>query len=382
MLESAVAAPLERRRNAVQWIAERAEIVGWWAASRALVLGAALALHWLHAPHGYFHAPTFRHALGPLEWWDGIWYRHIAAHGYLFVPGRQSDPAFFPFYPLLLKGLGAIGVSTGAGGVVLSNLFFLGALLVFDAFSAELFSATLARRATLLLAVYPTSYVCSMVYPESLVLLAFAGAGLLALRGRWLSCAAVAAVAALARPEGVLLLLPIAGCVAARYRRMEPNERGKAVAAILAAPAAATSFPLYLGWALHDPLAWSRAQHSWGRTFRIDGIYLAIHHIPSQVARSAWTLRDVTFCVLTLLLVAIAYRMAAPRGWILLGALTVLLPLGSGSFTSDARFGLLALPAYWGLARLANTPLRFAVTAGISAVALAAATVSLPLVFP
>jgi mannosyltransferase PIG-V len=382
MLEPAVAGPLERRRNALAWIAARREIFGWWAASRTIVVAAALALHWLRAPRGYFHAQTFRHALGPLEWWDGIWYRHIAAHGYLLLPGQQSDPAFFPFYPLLLKVLAALGVSTGAGGVVLSNLLFLAALLAFDALGAELFPASFARRATLLLGVFPTSYVCSMVYPESLVLLAFALVGIFALRAQWLVCAAIAAIAALARPEGVLLALPIAGCVIARMPRLRPNERGRAVAAILAAPAAAASFPLYLGWALHDPLAWSKAEHAWGRSFRIDGVYLAVRRVAGDVARTAWTLRDVAFCVLTLALVAAARRAGSPRGWTLLGALTVLLPLGSGSFSSDARFGLLALPVYWGLAAFARTRLRFAFLAAVSAILLAAATVSLSLVFP
>jgi hypothetical protein len=382
MLEPAVVARLERPRGAIAWIVDRREIAGWWAASRAIVVAAALALHWLRTPRGYFGGHIFRHALGSLESWDGIWYRHIAAHGYLLVPGHQSDPAFFPLYPLLLKIIHASGVSTGAGGVILSNVFFLAALIAFDAFGAEIFSRALARRATLLLAVFPTSYVCSMVYPESLVLLAFALAGLLAMRGRWLACAAAAAVAALARPEGILLVFPIAACVLVRRQHLQPNERGRAVAAILAAPAAAISFPLYLGWALHDPLAWSKAQHAWGRSFRVDGIALAVRHLSRDIGKDAWTLRDIAFCLLTLALLLAARRAGAPLGWILLGALIVLLPLGSGSFASDARFGLLALPAYWGLAWLCRTRWRFAVAAGLSTVLLAAATVSLPLVFP
>src|SRR5205807_7588017 len=146
------------RRGGIAWLAERRLIVGWWAGSRAIVIAAALALHWIRDPRGYFGARIFRHALGPLESWDGIWYRHVASHGYLLVPGHQSDPAFFPFYPLLLKFVAALGMSTGAGGVIVSNLLFLGALLAFDAFGAELFSSELARRATLLLAVFPTSY--------------------------------------------------------------------------------------------------------------------------------------------------------------------------------------------------------------------------------
>jgi hypothetical protein len=382
MLEPAVAGPVERPRSAAAWLVERRQILGWWAASRAIVIATGVSLHWLREPRGFFGRHIFGHALGTLESWDGVWYRHIAEHGYLLVPGHQSDPAFFPLYPLLLKFVGAIGISTGVGGVVLSNLLFLGALLAFDSLGRELFSSALARRATLLLAVFPTSYVCSMVYPESLVLLAFALAGLYAIRGNWVACAAAAAVAGLARPEGVLLVFPIAACVLAQRRQLGPAGRSRALAAVLAAPAAAISFPLYLGWALHDPFAWSKAQQAWGRSFRLDGVFLAFRRLGEDIGRQGWTVRDLVFCLVTLALLAAAWRLGAPRGWILLGALIVVLPLGSGSFASDARFGLLALPAYWGLARICNTRMRFRLVAAACTVLLVAATVTLPLVFP
>ena len=81
-------------------------------------------------------------------------------------------------------------------------------------------------------------------------------------------------------------------------------------------------------------------------------------------------------------LTAVAWRMGVPRTWLVLGVLTVLLPLGSGSFKSDARFGLFALPVYWGLAWLCRDRRLFAAVFAISAVLLGAATVTLPLVFP
>src|SRR5207302_10776542 len=101
---------LPQRRRIAESFAERREILAWWAGSRLLVLGGALALYWLREPRGYFGHAIFRHPLGALEAWDGIWYRVIARHGYLLVPGRQSDPAFFPLHPLLLKVLGSIGL--------------------------------------------------------------------------------------------------------------------------------------------------------------------------------------------------------------------------------------------------------------------------------
>jgi Mannosyltransferase (PIG-V) len=370
------------RDRVLGWVLRNRAILGWWAASRAVVLSATLAVHWLREPRGYFGHRAFHAALGTLESWDGTWYRHVAAHGYLLVPGHQSDPAFFPLYPLLLKLVGASGMSTGAGGVALSSLLFLLGLVAFDALGRELFPHTLARRATLLAAVFPMSYVCSMVYPESLVFLAFALTGLFAVRRRWSLAAAAAAVAALARPEGVLLALPIAGVLATSWQRLETRDRGRGIAAVLAAPAAAASFPAYLGLALHDPFAWTKAEQAWGRSFRTDGILHAITRVGHEFSQQGWAGRDVGLCVLTLALVAVARRAGAPRTWVAVGALLVLLPLGTGSFESDGRFGLLALPAYWGLASLVRRQLVNVAVITLSLALLAAATVTVPLVFP
>ncbi len=368
--------------NAAAWIAERRTIIACWAGSRVIVVLCVFLLHEFHTPRGFFDPSIFRRTLGPLEAWDGVWYRHIAQHGYLLVPGRQSDPAFFPLYPVLLKLLAAAEIPVGTGGVLFSNLCFLGALLAFDTLGRELLSPQLARRATVLLAVFPTTYVCSMLYPESLALLAFALTGLFALRDRWLACSLSAAVAALARPEGVLLFLPVAGCLLARWRGLAPERRGQGLAALLAAPAAAVSFPLYLGLALHDPFAWTKAQQAWGRSFRVSGPWHAFSRLGIELSRHPGAWRDVTFCLVTFAMLAAAWRAGAPASWIVLGVLLVVIPLGSGSFDSEARFGLLALPGYWGLAWICRDRRVYGSLLAAAAAMLAFATLTLPLVFP
>ncbi len=37
--------------------------------------------------------------------WDSGWYWTIARHGYRYNAGGQSSIAFFPLYPLLMRGL-------------------------------------------------------------------------------------------------------------------------------------------------------------------------------------------------------------------------------------------------------------------------------------
>ena len=360
------------------WITARRELFAWWAGSRALVLGVALLGHFTRYPHGYFgrHAYAWRHAFGILGAWDGTWYRRIAQHGYLLVPGRQSDPAFFPLWPVILRLAHGLGISYLAAAIVLANACFLGAILVVDALGRRWLPAADARRAAVLLAVFPLGAVFSMAYPESLVLLLLAGATLAALDDRWLLAAACAGGAALARPEGVLVALPLAA-VAWRRRR-----RGAALGAVLAPVAALVSFPLYLGQVLHDPGAWGRAEKAWGRSFRWDGVYRAFDTVPAMLRHNAWLTRDVVFFVVYLALLAVAYRAGVSRGWIAAGAGMVLLPLASGSLLSDGRFGLLAIPVYWGLAVAARDRRVHGVLLAVSLVLLAGVTLTIPSLFP
>ena len=101
-------APASPLAASAEWLAARAWIAGWWMAGRALVLVTALAVD-VFGPRGYLSSDERAHAFGLLSAWDGRWYRMVASDGYLLVPGRQSDPAFFPLYPVLLRTVHSLG---------------------------------------------------------------------------------------------------------------------------------------------------------------------------------------------------------------------------------------------------------------------------------
>ncbi len=329
-------------------------IGAWLLVSRAVVLAATLGLSSL-GPHFGLLGPRLLHGVTPLASWDGIWYRDIAAHGYLLIPGHQSDPAFFPLYPMLVHLVEALGLGGVAAGLLVSNLVFVLALVVLYELSREWLPEADARRTAIAAAIVPMGFVFSMVYPESLALLLIAGAGLLARRGRWVACAALAAGAVLTRPEGLFVLLPIAAAVRAAWPTAGPKQRGAGLAAIAAGPIAGASFVAYLGSALGDPRAWFEAESAWGRSFTLHGPVRAIGHLLLHPAgRDIWLWRDLGCLLIYLALVAVAWRAGAPRAWLIGGLLVLLLPLGSGSVESLGRFGLLALPVYWGLAVLAR----------------------------
>jgi hypothetical protein len=322
-------------------------------------------------PRGYVGEDERRHLFGLLGAWDGRWYRTVAENGYLLEPGRQSDPAFFPLYPLLLRLVHSAGIGYVAAGVIVSNAAFLVALFLFERLTRDLFDERLARRATTLLAVFPLGFVFSLAYPESVVLALICGAVLLARRERWIAAALLVAAGTLARPETLFASLPLV----ALARR---SRSGLAWGAVVAPLAALASFALYLGHTLHDPFAWTHAERAWGRKFTPLGLVRAIAELPRAYDANPWVVRDVVFFVLYLVLLAVAWRIGAPLAWIAAGGLIVLLPTFSGSFHSLGRFGLLAPAIFWGLAAV---PLRRSLLAASCAL-LVAGVVTLPYIFP
>jgi hypothetical protein len=353
-------------------------IAGWWAAGRAIVFAATAAVHFL-GPRGFTRHEDTTHLFGLLGTWDGRWYRIVAAHGYLLEPGRQSDPAFFPLYPLLLRAVHALGVGYVTAGLLISNLALLAALVAFGELTRALFGARFARRATIYLAIFPLGFVFSMAYPESVVLLTICLGALAAMRGRWVAAAALLAAGTLARPETLFVALPLLP-LALHVRR--PHERGLALGAALAPLAALGSFALYLGLKLHDPLAWTHAERAWGRRFTPLGLYRAIEDLPKAFHGNPWVVRDVVFFVLYLALLVAARRAGAPRTWVAAGAIVVILPTFSGSFHSIGRFGLLAPALFWGLAALGESQRADAVIRVASVLLLFGGVVTIPFAFP
>lgn len=342
-------------------------ILGWWLVGRIVVIASAFAVR-----------PT----LWTLSRWDGFWYLRVARSGYLLVPGRESNPAFFPLYPIVLRAVHGLGASWEVAGPLVSNLAFLAGLVLFHALSREVMGDEIARRATTYLAIFPLAYVFSMTYPESLALVFIAGAPLAALRRHWWLAAVCAACAVLARPEAIFLALPLAGIAWNQRRELGVWNRGVAIAATLAPFAALSAFSLYLATTLNEPLAWLKAERAWGRSFHVTGFFRALAHLPSALFDGGWGARNAIFFLFYIALFVIGWRVGVPRLWIAAGAGAVILPVFSGMFTSDARFGLLAPAVFWALAAVTRNAWAHRAVVAVSLALLVLWTVSLPYVVP
>jgi hypothetical protein len=142
----------------------------------------------------------------PFARWDSVWYLAIAQGGYDHQVART---AFFPLYPLLLRGLGLVIGSDLVAGVVISLAAFAVALVILYRLVALELDDELARLTLLLIAFCPMAYFFSAVYSESLFLALSVGCIWLARTGRWAWAGLLGGLAAAERATGVTLVVPL-----------------------------------------------------------------------------------------------------------------------------------------------------------------------------
>lgn len=315
--------------------------------TRVLVVLVALAAAALFPP-----APVCRDAchassialLDVFARWDADPYVAIARDGY--HAGAPSHVAYFPLFPFLMRIGGALFGSDDAylaAGLVISNVALFAAL-VYVARSVLLdHDAATATRAAVYLLAFPTTVFLSAVYPESLFLLLAIASTYHARRREWLLAGALAALAALTRPFGAILALPLA---------MEALRRPVAFRGLASSLLAPATFFAWLGvlWLITgDPQALLTAQAQWGvkaglslRVFT-DLLDPSVYGFPFFVA---------AFTLVIGALVAISWRVLRPS---LAAYATVvfLVAISGGSLTSAPRYFLAVFPAFMTLAAIA-----------------------------
>ncbi len=138
---------------------------------------------------------------------DTNWYLKIAQRGYAADDGSV---AFFPLYPLLIKFLGLILLGNDLlAALLISSLAVIGVFYFVYRLADELAYPQAAARTVLYLAVFPTSFFLFAGYTESLFLVLALGSLDAAFRSRWAIAGLLAALAALTRLQGVLLIVPL-----------------------------------------------------------------------------------------------------------------------------------------------------------------------------
>ena len=137
--------------------------------------------------------------------WDGPQYLLIAQHGYAASGGQRLALAFFPLYPWLIRLVAMAVRDTVLSAFLVSTVASVAAGVALARLFAIDYRRHLARRAAWFLFIFPTSYFMHIDYSESLFLALVLASFMAARRERWLRAGLLGALAALARPNGILL---------------------------------------------------------------------------------------------------------------------------------------------------------------------------------
>ena len=324
-----------------------------WLAARALVVFAyvlATAVVHHHLPNG----TTMHLELGPIAW-DGSFYRDIAFDGY----PREEALRFFPLYPgmgravaVLLLGQVDVALVLVANAASLAAAVVLRRLVLF-----EKGDAALAERSVWVLALFPSAFVLTWAYAEGLFLLLTIACLFAARRGWYAVAAVLGLLAALTRPLGVIMALPVAIEALRTWRGADGRGRAARVVAVGAPVAGLVSYLAWVGVRYGDPTV----PFTWQSTYRaetIDPIRRLIMgfgdllgperfgdglHVPFMLAFAG-------------LLFVVGRRW--PASYTALAGCILLTAVSSENLNSLERYGLNAFPLVLAVAGITNTKRR------------------------
>jgi hypothetical protein len=311
----------------------------------------------------------------PSPFWDAFarhdsgWYFDIARKGYdasAAVAGGRSNIAFAPVYPLLMRYVGRLfGRSPGdvyLGGIVVSWLSFIAAMVVLYRLAALDLPRRRAERAVLLTAIFPFSFFFGAVYTEStfllFTLLAFYGC-----RTRnWALGGAAGAIATATRVTGIMMW-PALAWIAWRSARPERRDRVAAAAALVFSTLGFVGYCAYIYDLTGQPLLWATALTRWGSGYHpggapwtapVDLLRQLLTHPYAYLASQPMALYDTLYGVTALLFAAsipfVWRRFGAGYGLFML--LNLYLPLSSGAFEGLGRYCSVLFPAFIWLASI------------------------------
>ncbi|MEU5167100.1 hypothetical protein [Streptomyces mutomycini] len=287
--------------------------------------------------------------------WDSVWYQRIAENGYGYTVtlpdgGVHPDLAFFPLLPALERGLAAVTPLTVQGaGIAVAWLAGLLAAWGIFAVGARLYGRRTGVVLAALWGAYPTAFVQSMAYTETLFTALAAWSLYAVLRGRWIASGALCVLAGLTRPSAAALIAALALTAAAVLlrewragdRRGLLRRNARMLTGVCLAPLGWLAYVVFVAVREGGPFAYFDVQAQWGNS--IDGgralaAFIAGLPLPAALGLCA---------ALGLLgwLVVLCIRQRQPLPVLVYGIAVVVVSLiGSGYFGSRPRLMMPAFP--------------------------------------
>ena len=312
--------------------------------------------------------------------WDTKWFIRAAGLGY---PGRlpmvhghvgASPIAFFPAFPLTFRWLSDLtGTSLLVAGTIVSTVTGLTAMIAVWMLVRDYAGSKAADRSTLLLALFPASFVFNMVYAEGMII-TLAAASLLALRHRrWVLAGLTAALATATAP--VALALVVSGAWSAG-RAVQREREWSALAAPLLAPVGFVAYQVWLWRHTGDIWAWRQTELGGWHSY-LSAAY-PVHVITSFIGNPVGTTASIRVVfagmVITAACALVALRSRLPVPLLLYGLSVAAVAVLTRPIGPRPRFIMVAFPLIVVVAtRLRGKP--YIALLGVSTAALIALTV-------
>ncbi|MGW2557668.1 hypothetical protein ACWCXB_00200 [Streptomyces sp. NPDC001514] len=209
--------------------------------------------------------------------WDAVWYVRIAEHGYGYevrLPDGSvhSDLAFFPLLPALERGASEVlpGVDAATAGLVVAWAAAFAAAWGIYAVGAHVAGHRAGVLLAVLWGVYPTAFVQSMAYTETLFTALAAWSLHALLTGRWIAAGTLCALAGLTRPSAAALVAAVGITAIVRLVR---EGRGaltwRMAVGVALAPLGWLGYVIFVAVREGSPTAYFEVQAAWGNN--IDG---------------------------------------------------------------------------------------------------------------
>lgn len=286
--------------------------------------------------------------------WDSGWYLGIAEHGYSIsqsvyeITKGQANYAFFPLYPLLMRYVGIFFGGAYMAGLLISNIsLIISCWILYKLLSLD-FEGDVAEQSVYYLLFFPTSFILSGVFTESLFLALVLGVFYLAKTKYWWWAGILGFFAALTRPVGVLVVIPLLVEYFLQIRK-EGCKLHMNFLSILFPILGLFIFSWFNYSLTGDWLAFFHIQSSWGRSI-INPIHL--FSIINFFHLATTDKISLLFAVGVISLLIYFYKKIPLSYWVY-SLYSLLIPLSSGLF-SIPRLILPIFPLYLFLALLSK----------------------------
>ncbi len=296
--------------------------------------------------------------------WDSGWYVGIARDGYAFVEGGRSNLAFFPAYPLSMRAAGlALGGRTEhffLGGILVSWVAFLAAMVLLYALARLDLDQATAERVVVYAALFPSAYFFGLVYSESLFLCLMLATVYAVRSRRWAIAGVVGAVAMCSRVNAIMALPALAWLA----WRAAGRDRHQLASAAIALAAMASGFAAWCGYVYMlsgNPFEWAASITRWNYTpggppwQPLVGLLTALwtrayQFLTTEHAAFYDTYNGLVATSVVLSTPYVWWRFGAGYGLFMLANLA--LPLSTGQFEGLGRYCSVLFPFSLGLAAL------------------------------